>query len=270
MHTEETNPSGIALSIVLPCLNEAASLGGCIRDARAGLAALGITGEIVVADNGSTDNSIAIARDCGARVVQVRQRGYGAALNAGIAAASGKYIIIADSDRSYDLSALLPFWTRLLEGDHMVIGNRFIGGIRPGAMPVLNRFIGNPLLTTVGRRLFRADIGDFQCGIRAAQTDALRALNLRATGMEHASEMIARAAQAGLRITEVPTVLSIATPPTNPPPPPPPPRPPNPPLFGRRARHTPPEPAAAAGSGFFPPCCGFFPPRRAGGGGRAV
>jgi len=216
MHTEETNHLDIALSIVLPCLNEAASLGGCIRDARAGLAALGITGEIVVADNGSTDNSIAIARECGARVVQVRQRGYGAALNAGIAAATGKYIIIADSDRSYDLSTLLPFWTRLLEGDHMVIGNRFIGGIRPGAMPVLNRFIGNPLLTAIGRFLFRADIGDFQCGIRAAQTDALRALNLRTTGMEHASEMIARAAQAGLRITEVPTVLSIAQRPRKP------------------------------------------------------
>lgn len=196
------------LSIILPCLDEAATVRACIQDARSGLADLGVIGEIIVADNGSRDDSVTIATGCGAVVVHALVRGYGAALGAGIAAASGEFVLIADADRSYDLTDVRAFWDRLLAGDQLVIGNRFSGTIRPGAMPILNKWLGNPILTAVGRRLFKVDVGDFHCGIRAAQRDALQELHLQTVGMEYATEMIARAAQAKLRIGQVPTVLS--------------------------------------------------------------
>jgi glycosyltransferase involved in cell wall biosynthesis len=208
MRPNHHDSSTVQLSIILPCLNEAATLRACIEDAGSGLAALGVTGEIIVADNGSRDDSVAVASRAGAVVVHAPVRGYGAALSAGIAAARGEFVLIADADRSYDLTDLGAFWDRLLSGDQLVIGNRFSGMIRPGAMPILNKWLGNPALTAVGRRLFKVDIGDFHCGIRAGQRDALQELHLQTVGMEYATEMIARAAQAKLRIGQVPTVLS--------------------------------------------------------------
>jgi glycosyltransferase involved in cell wall biosynthesis len=196
------------LTVLMPCLNEAATLGTCIAKARAFMARSGVSGEVVVADNGSTDGSQAIARANGARVVDVGVRGYGSALMGGMRAARGRFVVMGDSDDSYDFERLELFIDKLREGYDLVMGNRFRGGIEPGAMPTLHRYLGNPVLTTVGRLLFGSACGDFHCGLRGASRDAMLRLDLRAPGMEFASEMVVKATLAGLRITEVPTTLS--------------------------------------------------------------
>ena len=196
------------LTVVLPCLNEAETLAVCIRKAKASIVGLGIDGEVVIADNGSTDGSQDIARAEGARVVDVPIRGYGAALTAGIAAAKGEFVIMGDADDSYDLSNLGPFVEALRGGADLVMGNRFAGGIEPGAMPALHRYLGNPVLTAIGRILFRSPVKDFHCGLRGFRRDAILELDLRTTGMEFASEMVVKATLNKLNIVEVPTTLS--------------------------------------------------------------
>jgi hypothetical protein len=196
------------LSVVLPCLNEAETLEVCIRKAQASITRLGVAGEVIVADNGSTDGSQAIAGRLGARVVHVPIRGYGAALQGGIESARGRFVIMADADDSYDLGGLDPFVAKLREGFDLVMGNRFRGGIADGAMPPLHRYLGNPVLTAVGRVFFRSPIHDFHCGMRGFRREAILGLGLRTTGMEFASEMVAKAALRGLRVTEVPTPLA--------------------------------------------------------------
>ena len=196
------------LTVVLPCLNEAETLAVCIRKAKASIEGLGINGEVVIADNGSTDGSQDIARAEGARVVDVPIRGYGAALTAGIADAKGRFVIMGDADDSYDLSNLGPFVEALRGGADLVMGNRFAGGIEPGAMPALHRYLGNPVLTAVGRVLFRSPVKDFHCGLRGFRRDAILELDLRTTGMEFASEMVVKATLNKLNIVEVPTTLS--------------------------------------------------------------
>ncbi|WP_372621656.1 glycosyltransferase family 2 protein [Falsiroseomonas sp.] len=196
------------LTVLMPCLNEAETLQQCIAAAAGFLLRNQVRGEILIADNGSTDGSREIALAAGARVVEVPERGYGAALRAGIGAARGRYIVMGDADCSYDFSALEPFLEELRRGSDLVMGNRFKGGIAPGAMPFLHRWLGNPVLSFVGRLFFGASIGDFHCGLRGFRADAIRALRLRTAGMEFASEMVVCAALAGLRITEVPTTLA--------------------------------------------------------------
>ena len=196
------------LTVVLPCLNEAETLAVCIRKAKASIAGLGVDGEVVVADNGSTDGSQDIARAEGARVVDVPIRGYGAALTAGIADAKGEFVIMGDADDSYDLSNLGPFVEALRGGADLVMGNRFAGGIEPGAMPALHRYLGNPVLTAIGRILFRSPVKDFHCGLRGFRREAILELDLRTTGMEFASEMVVKATLNKLNIVEVPTTLS--------------------------------------------------------------
>jgi glycosyltransferase involved in cell wall biosynthesis len=197
----------IELSILMPCLNERETLATCIRKAKRFLETSGIPGEVVIADNGSVDGSQAIAEAEGARVVAVPEKGYGAALLGGIAAAKGRYVIMGDADDSYDFSALQPFVDRLRGGADLVMGNRFAGGIGEGAMPFLHRYLGNPVLSWLGRRFFAIPIGDFHCGLRGFDRQRIMALGLRATGMEFASEMIVRAALDGYVIEEVPTTL---------------------------------------------------------------
>jgi glycosyltransferase involved in cell wall biosynthesis len=196
------------LSIVMPCLNEAATVGACIDKALAWARSTGVSVEIVVADNGSADGSQRIAIERGARVVQVQERGYGGALMGGIASARGRFVIMGDADDTYDFGDLSPFLERLRAGDDLVMGNRFSGGVERGAMPPLNRYVGNPALTGVGRLLFRSPVGDFHCGLRGFAREAILGLDLRTTGMEFASEMVVKATLRGLRISEVPTTLS--------------------------------------------------------------
>jgi len=196
------------LTILMPCLNEAETLATCVRQAVTAIEASGVTGEVVVADNGSTDGSQEIARVEGARVVDVATRGYGAALIAGIEAARGKYVMMADSDASYHFEHLPRFLPKLHEGYDLVMGNRFAGVIERGAMPPLHKYIGNPILSAAGRIFFSIPVRDFHCGLRAFRRDAILALNLRTTGMEFASEMVVKSSLAGLRMTEVPTTLS--------------------------------------------------------------
>ncbi len=196
------------LTVVLPCLDEAETLAVCIRKAKASMDALAIDGEVVIADNGSTDGSQDIARSEDARVIDVPTRGYGAALIAGIAEAKSTFVIMADADDSYDLSDLGPFVEALRAGADLVMGNRFAGGIAPGAMPALHRYLGNPALTAVGRALFQSPVRDFHCGMRGFRRDAILQLDLRTTGMEFASEMIVKATLNSLNIVEVPTTLS--------------------------------------------------------------
>jgi glycosyltransferase involved in cell wall biosynthesis len=196
------------LSIVMPCLNEAETLATCIRKAHHFLQEHGIAGEIIVADNGSTDGSQAIATSMGTRLVAVAARGYGNALMGGIVAARGTYIIMGDADDSYDFTDLMPFVQQLRAGYDLVMGNRFRGGIAPGAMPALHRHLGNPLLTGLGQLLFRTPAGDFHCGLRGFRKDTILRLDLRTTGMEFASEMVVKATLHRARITEVPTTLS--------------------------------------------------------------
>ena len=192
----------------MPCLNEAETLAVCIEKAQRSLALDGIVGEIVIADNGSVDGSQQIATNLGARVVQVQEKGYGSALMGGIAAARGKYVIMGDADDSYDFSDLSPFVQQLRAGSDLVVGNRFRGGIKPGAMPPLHRYLGNPVLTTIGRLFFQSPCGDFHCGLRGFRKAAISKLDLRTTGMEFASEMVVKASLNNLRIAEVPTTLS--------------------------------------------------------------
>ncbi len=198
---------GLELTILMPCLNEARTVAVCVAEARAFLEAHGVVGEVLVADNGSTDGSQHLAQTAGARVINVPVRGYGAALMAGIATAQGRFVVMGDADRSYDFSALGPFIDRLRDGAELVMGNRFQGGIHDGAMPKLHRYLGNPVLSFIGRLFFRVPIGDFHCGLRGFRRDAIAALGLVTPGMEFASEMVAKAALAGLRIEEVPAEL---------------------------------------------------------------
>lgn len=196
------------VSVVIPCLNEEESIGPCIEKAAQAFARLAIRGEIIVADNGSTDGSQEIAEGLGARIIHVETKGYGSALMGGIRAARGTYVIMGDADGSYDFSALEPFVEKLREGNDLVMGNRFRGGIEPGAMPFLHRYVGNPILSALGRLFFRSPVGDFHCGLRGFRKDAIQRLDLRTTGMEFASEMIVKATLVGLAIAEVPTTLS--------------------------------------------------------------
>jgi glycosyltransferase involved in cell wall biosynthesis len=196
------------LSIVMPCLNEAETLESCIRCANNFMEDRGIDGEVVVGDNGSSDGSPEIAKRNGARVVNVSIRGYGAALNAAILASRGRYVIMGDSDGSYDFSALEPFLGELRSGCDLVMGDRFSGGIEPGAMPWKNRYVGNPLLTGIGRFLFGCPSRDFHCGLRGFRRDSYIRLDMRTTGMEFASEMVIKATLLGMKIAEVPTALN--------------------------------------------------------------
>lgn len=197
------------LSIVMPCLNEAKTLPVCIGKAKRFLKESGIDGEIVIADNGSTDGSTGIAGELGARVIHVPVKGYGAALSAGIYEAEGKFVIMGDSDDSYDFLGLQPFVDKLREGFDLVMGNRFLGGISKGAMPFMHRFVGNPMLSALGRRIYRHDVcGDFYCGLRGFRKEAITRLGIQSMGMEFALEMIIKAELYELKITEVPTTLS--------------------------------------------------------------
>jgi glycosyltransferase involved in cell wall biosynthesis len=197
------------LSILMPCLNEAETLEICIKKAQKSLEDLGVNGEVVIADNGSTDGSPEIAASLGARVVHVAEKGYGSALLGGIKAARGKYVIMGDADDSYDFTNLGPFLEKLRAGYDLVMGNRFKGGIAPNAMPPLHKYLGNPVLTGIGRLFFRSPCGDFHCGLRGFNKAAIQRLDLRTTGMEFASETVVKASLHGLRITEVPTTLSV-------------------------------------------------------------
>jgi glycosyltransferase involved in cell wall biosynthesis len=199
---------GVSMTILMPCLNEAKTLPCCIGKARAYLTRRSVQGEIVVADNGSTDGSREIAETLGARVVPVSQRGYGNALRAGIEAARGEFVIMGDADDSYDFSALDPFLEQLEAGCELVVGNRFAGGITSGAMPTLHRYFGNPLLSALGRLLYRSPVHDFYCGLRGFRRSAMLQLNLTSPGMEFALEMIVKSTINRLRISEVPTKLS--------------------------------------------------------------
>ncbi len=198
----------VELTILMPCLDEAETLGLCIDKANGFMARTGVRGEVVIADIGSTDGSQAIARARGARVVPVTSRGYGAALIGGIEAARGRYVIMGDSDDSYDFGKLDLFLEKLRDGYDIVMGNRFRGGIAEAAMPPLHRYLGNPALSFAGRLFFRSPIGDFHCGLRGFSREAALGLGLVSTGMEFASEMVVKATLAGLKVTEVPTTLS--------------------------------------------------------------
>jgi glycosyltransferase involved in cell wall biosynthesis len=196
------------LSIVMPCLNEAETLRTCIEKAQAWLDENGVAGEVLIADNGSTDGSQALAEGLGARVVSVAAKGYGSALMGGIVAARGKYVVMGDADDSYDFTNLSPFIDKLRQGYDLVMGNRFKGGIKSGAMPRLHKYLGNPVLTEIGRTFFRAPCSDFHCGLRGFSKEAALRMDLRTTGMEFASEMVVKATLLKMRIAEVPTTLS--------------------------------------------------------------
>lgn len=192
----------------MPCLNEARTVAICVKKALGFMQKHGVEGEVVIADNGSTDGSQELAEEAGARVVQVREKGYGNALMGGFRAAQGRYIVMGDADDSYDFSSLELFLEKLREGYQLVMGNRFRGGIDPGAMPVHHRYLGNPVLTGIGRLFFNSKVGDFHCGLRAFHRDILDTLDLRTTGMEFASELVVKSELNRLRICEVPTRLA--------------------------------------------------------------
>lgn len=198
----------IELSVVMPCLNEAETLATCIRKAQQSLEQANVAGEVVIADNGSTDGSVEIAERLGARVVRVASRGYGSALMGGIAAARGKYVIVGDADDSYDFGHIPRFLEPLRQGVDLIMGNRFRGGIKAGAMPLLHRYLGNPVLSGLGRLFFGSPFGDFHCGLRAFSKSAYMRMGLRTTGMEFASEMVVKATLLKLSIMEVPTTLA--------------------------------------------------------------
>ncbi|TCO60471.1 glycosyltransferase family 2 protein [Actinocrispum wychmicini] len=197
----------IELSIVMPCLNEAETLATCIGKAQGYLERSGVVGEVVIADNGSTDGSQDIARELGARVVDVEAKGYGNALMGGIRAAHGTYVIMGDADDSYDFANLDPFVAALRDGAELVMGNRFKGGIEPGAMPPLHKYLGNPVLSFIGKLFFKAPVGDFHCGLRGFRREAILRIGLHTSGMEFASEIVVKSCLSGLRIAEVPTTL---------------------------------------------------------------
>jgi len=199
----------IELSIMMPCLNEAETLEICIKKACTFLESNGVNGEVVIADNGSTDGSQQIAVDNGARVVSVAQKGYGNALKGGIEGSKGKYVIMGDADDSYDFSNLMPYVEKLREGYDLVMGNRFKGGVEKGAMPFLHKYLGNPVLSFIGNLFFKIDqVNDFHCGLRGFKKEAVQRMDLKTTGMEFASEMVVKAALLGMKIMEVPTTLS--------------------------------------------------------------
>jgi len=204
----QNRTAGVEVSVVMPCLNEAQTVGTCIEKAQQAFREGGIAGEVIVADNGSTDGSQEIASRLGARVVPVKERGYGSALMGGIAAATGKYIIMGDADDSYDFGHIPRFLEELRAGDDLVMGNRFRGGILPGAMPPLHRYFGNPALTRIGRLFFGGSSGDFYCGLRGFSKRAYEKMDLRTKGMEFATEMVVKANLLGMKIGEVPTTLS--------------------------------------------------------------
>ena len=204
---EKRVPAVPELSIVMPCLNEVETLATCIRKAQRSIARLDLEAEIVVADNGSTDGSQAVARELGVRVVDVARKGYGSALIGGIEAARGRYVIMGDADDSYDFEALEPLVERLRDGYDLVMGNRFAGGIEQGAMVWSHRWVGNPVLTYISRVFFQTPVGDMHCGLRGFRKDAIDRLRLRATGMEFASEMVIKASLQRMRIAEVPVTL---------------------------------------------------------------
>ncbi|MBW3541520.1 MAG: glycosyltransferase family 2 protein [Planctomycetes bacterium] len=197
----------VEVSVVMPCLNEAETLGRCIETAQRALREMSAAGEVVVADNGSSDGSQEIARRLGARVIAVPVRGYGAALRTGIEGARGRYVVFADADGSYDFAEVPHFAASLREGYDVVIGDRFRGGIHAGAMPWLHRYVGNPLLSSIGRLLFWTPVRDFHCGLRGLSKAAFERLELASDGMEFASEMVVKAAQRKLRIAELPVEL---------------------------------------------------------------
>ncbi len=203
--TREPEAFPLELSVVMPCLDEAETLAQCIERVQRVFREHRIAGELIVADNGSTDGSPAIATRMGARVVQVKDRGYGNALRGGIAAARGKYVVTVDADNSHDLGQIPVFLAKLQGGNDLVIGNRFKGQIQSGAMPPLHRYLGSPVLTRVGKLFFRSPCGDQQCGFRGFSRAAFSRMRLRATGMEFASEMVLKASNLRLRIAEVPT-----------------------------------------------------------------
>ena len=207
LDSPDPGPEVVEVSVVMPCLNECLTVAVCVTKALRCLRELGVAGEVVVADNGSTDGSQELARSAGARVVHAERRGYGAALQAGIAATRGRYVIMGDADNSYDFSDLKPFIERLRAGDDLVMGNRFKGGIRPGAMPWLHRYFGNPVMTGILNLFFRSPIRDVQCGLRGFRKDAYERLGLATPGMEFASEMVVKACLHKQKISEVPTVL---------------------------------------------------------------
>lgn len=205
---EKALGDGIEITVLMPCLNEVETVASCVSKAMAFLQRAGISGEVLVADNGSTDGSVQAAISKGARVVAVPERGYGNAIRRGIEIARGRFVIVGDSDDSYDFSRLDSFVARLRSGDQLVLGNRFAGGIAPGAMPLLHRYLGNPVLSFIGRLFFRAPISDFHCGLRGLDRGSIMSLGLGSTGMEYASEMIVKATLARLKVVEVPTKLS--------------------------------------------------------------
>lgn len=198
----------IQVSVVMPCLNEERTVGICVDKATRELERLGVRCEVIVADNGSTDESVRIAEEHGARVVRVERKGYGAALQGGIAAARGKFVIMGDADDSYDFGYLEPFIEKLYVGNDLVMGNRFAGGIRPGAMPWLHKYLGNPVLTGILNLFFRTPIRDAHCGLRAFRKDSYKELGLTTPGMEFASEMVVKSCLSEHLVTEVPTTLS--------------------------------------------------------------
>lgn len=208
MSERESTQSVVELSIVMPCLNEAETLQVCIQKAMQWMKNNQVIGEVVIGDNGSTDGSQEIAIAAGARVINVPQKGYGAALMGAIEASKGKYVIMGDSDDSYDFSNLNLFVDKLRSGYDLVMGNRKKGGIKPGAMPFLHKYLGNPVLSFIGRLFFHCPVGDFHCGLRGFRQDIVKLLGLKTTGMEFASEMVVKSTLFGLNICEVPTTLS--------------------------------------------------------------
>lgn len=205
---KSSTPKIPEVSVVMPCLNEEISVGECIEQILSTFAKHHISGEIIVADNGSTDKSRDIASGLGARVVLVEEKGYGSALMGGIAAAQARYIVMGDADGTYDFTQIPVFLEKLRSGNELVMGNRFKGGIQPGAMPPLHRYFGNPVLTGIGRTFFKTVCRDFQCGLRGFTKAAYRRMALRTTGMEFASEMVVKSSLFKLRTCEVPTTLS--------------------------------------------------------------
>lgn len=195
------------LTILMPCLNELETIGTCIRKAKRSIKAFNLDAEILISDNGSTDESILIAESMGARVVITEEKGYGSALRYGIANARGKFVIMADADDSYNFEDIYPFVVKLREGYDLVMGNRFNGGIEKNAMPLLHRYLGNPVLSFLGRLFFRLPIRDFHCGFRGFNTQAMKAIDFTTTGMEFASEMIIKSSFRKLRIAEIPVKL---------------------------------------------------------------